>query len=211
MIPLSDRYSIVLGCAAALLSVHVLYHFLANPIAVSCKDPETLINEQFLPSVVDFKTVPWKRNLLINGSKGNVELPGVWKGDTSFRISRTYNLSDYYFVPIDNFTNMFPDDLVEVRTLTVDGVEVPVHLRLDESEKKSILTAHFYVLGGQPVRNPFTGSLGQIAEHLRNGPSPLTMILLNGKTKLEHMEENREIMINWIREAWIRYDSVCNS
>ena len=211
MIQISDRYAILLSCVLTLLSLPVLYHFYAKPETVTCRDPNRLITERFLPSVQEFETVPRKRELLINGSTGTVKLPGEWKMDSKYRISRSYNLADYYFVPIDNFTNMFPEDFLEVRTLDVDGVELPVHLRLDESEQQSVLTAHIYILGGKPIRNPFTGSLAQAPAHLRDGLHPLTMILLYGNTKFERMEEGREIMLDWMRQAWLRYEAVCAS
>lgn len=149
MIKLSDRYAFTLSCALTLLSLPVLYPFFAAPVTITCRDPDRLVGERFLPSVLAFETLPQKRDLLINGSTGTVELPGKWSKKANYRISRSYDLDAYYFVPIDNFTNMFPEDQIEVRTLDVDGIELPVHLRLDESERVSVLTAYIYYPGRQ--------------------------------------------------------------
>jgi hypothetical protein len=140
-----------------------------------------------------------------------VELPGFWNQRAKYKIARSYDLTDYYIIPVGNFTNIFPADRIEVRTLEVEGIELPIHLRLDESEQESVLTAHIYILGGRPIRNPFSGSIAQTAAHLRHGAHPLTMILLNGRTSLERREEGQQIMLDWIREAWLRYESVCST
>ncbi|MBW2291813.1 MAG: hypothetical protein JRG94_05830 [Deltaproteobacteria bacterium] len=211
MIKLSDRYTLTLSCALMLLSLPVLYHFFAAPETVTCRDPDRLVGERLLPSVLEFETVPQHRDLLINGSTGTVELPGQWNRKASYRISRSYDLDSYYFIPVNNFTNMFPEDQIEVRTLHVGGIELPVHLRLDESEQESVLTAYIYILGGRPIRNPFTGSLAQALAHLRHGAHPLTMILLNGRMSFERREAGQQIMLHWIREAWLQYDAICNT
>ena len=211
MIGLSEKYAPALSCALAILALPVVYHYLAQPVTVTCRDPDRLINEQFLPSVQSFEALPQKRERLINGSVGTVALAGTWNQDAKYRISRTYDLADYYFVPIDNFTNMFPEDRTELRTLDVDGIDLPVHLRLDESERESVLTAYIYILAGKPIRNPFTGSLAQVLAHLRDGAHPLTMILLNGRTSFAGRDAGQEIMLEWIREAWLRFDAICNS
>jgi hypothetical protein len=37
------------------------------------------------------------------------------------------------------------------------------------------------------------------------------MILLNGRTSFERREASQQIMLDWIREAWLQYDAICNS
>lgn len=211
MIPLSDRLVLVVCMALALCSVPVLYHFVAAPIAVSCNDPKQLVEEKFLSSIHEFHTVPFRKQLMIDGSAGTLELPGHWNQKPRYRVARTYNVDGYYFLPLDNFTNMFPEDETSVEVIVHAGVELPIHLRLDESERESVLTTYLYLMGGKPVRNPLTGSLAQWIDQLRNGKQPLTMILLNGRTGFEHMEAQRGVMLDWMRNAWGRYDEVCNS
>jgi len=211
MIPLSKRLVLVVCMALVLCSVPVLYHFVAAPMAVSCNDPKQLVEEKFLPSIDEFHIVPFRKQLMIDGSAGTLDLPGPWNQKPRYRIARTYNVDGYYFLPLDNFTNMFPEDETSVEAIVQAGTELPVHVRLDESERESVLTTHLYLMGGKPIHNPFSGSLTLWFDQLRNGKQPLTMILLNGRTAFEHMESQRSIMLDWMRKAWSRYDEVCNS
>lgn len=211
MIRLGTRQTFVLTFLLLVMAAPGLYHFALDSHATSCRNPEKLVGENFLPSALNVKTLPWVRHHLIDGAVGQFELPGKWSRKLSYRISRTYNLNAYYFVPIDNFTNMMPEDELEVRTLDVDGTSLPIHLRLDESERESIVTAYMYFIGGKPVRSPFLGSLAQSFDQLRNGLQPLTMILITGHMPFAEMQGNREAMLDWMRDAWLQYDATCNA
>ena len=113
MIKLSDRSNLLLGCILMLLAFPILYHFFAAPETVTCRDPDRLVREQFLPSVRSFEFDPQKRDRLINGSTGTVELPGVWSQNAKYKLARSYDLTDYYIIPIGHFTNIFPEDTIE--------------------------------------------------------------------------------------------------
>jgi hypothetical protein len=210
MIPISARHSIPLTLAIALLAVPVAYHAIARPMTISCANPSAIVGEKRMPDVIEQEPATSESHGFIDGIAGELSLPGDWKQSPQFRLTRTYDLGRYYFIPMDNFTNMFPEDRLESLSVEVDGVEVPLHLRLDESEGIAVTTVYFYIIDGKPVANPFSGSLAQAFPQLRRGIFPLTMILVNARSERVDAEISRATLIDWAKRAWTAYDETCN-
>jgi hypothetical protein len=209
MIRISSPLVIPLTIAMILFSIPVTYHSLTKPMVITCKNPEATLEENFMPDVIKLKPATSELHGFIDGTIGTLTLPGAWDVPPRFRTTRTYDLYRYYFVPMDNFTNLFPEDRVESVSHDVDGVEVPLHLRIDESEGMAVMTVYFFVIGGRPVRNPFWGSLSEAIPQLRLGSIPLTMILVNAMTNLKDAETARATLIDWAGRAWTAYDQTC--
>jgi hypothetical protein len=211
MIALSPRHSRVLAIALLLMAIPIWYHAAARPRTFSCSNPDALIRSKVLPMVEEFGTLPFsKEQGFFDSAAGTLSLPGRWKAAPQWRISRSFQLQRYYYHPANSYAYLFPDDELVMRTLVVDGVELPIHLRLDESRRNSVMTAYLYILGGRPIRNPFTGTVAAAIPQLIGGRLPLTEILVSGVSAFTDEEANREALIDWIRSSWIRYDEVCN-
>ena len=212
MIPISSRGAFPLALALAVLALPQAYHAVARPTAISCANPEATLAVNFMPDARKQKAVSLSFDGYIDGTIGRLRLPGKWTKRTRFRVTRTYDLDRYYFVPRGNFTNIFSEDVIETIVVEVDGVALPLHLRLDESASASvsILTVYFYVLDGKPIVNPFWGSLRAAIPQILHGKLPLTMILANGQSETKDADAARATLIDWAQRAWTAYDQTCN-
>lgn len=212
MIPISSRGTFPLALALAVLALPPMYHAVARPKAISCTNPEATLAANFMPDAKKQEAVSLPFDGYIDGTIGRLRLPGNWTKRPRFRVTRTYDLDRYYFLPMDNFTNIFSEDVIETIVVEVDGVALPLHLRLDESGAGavSILTVYFYVFDGKPVVNPFWGSLRAAIPQILHGKLPLTMILANGQSQTEDADTARATLINWAQRAWTAYDQTCN-
>lgn len=210
MITLSSRYAYVLSVALLLIAIPAWYHAIASPRAFSCSDPDTLFRSQSLPRVATYEPLPVQRRYFLDSAKGTLSLPGRWKVTPQWRITRTDHLERYYFNPHHLPAKLMPDDKIELRTVMVEGVELPIHLRWDESQKDVVISAYLYILDGRPIQNPFTGAAAAAASQLVNGRSPLTAILVTGTSSKTFDRKNRDALVDWLESAWIRYDEICH-
>jgi hypothetical protein len=210
MIPLSSRYAWVLTVALTFIAIPVWYHAVVYPKAFSCSNPDVLIRTKALPGIKSFESIPARRHEFYDSAAGTLSLPGRWKAPIRWQLTRTFELQRYYYRPAFPIAQLLPDDDLETRAVMVDGVELPIHVRSDESEGKAVITAYLYILNGQPIRNPFTGAVGAAIAQIREGRLPLTEILVNGRSSFADAPANRQTLVDWIRSAWIRYDEICN-
>jgi len=212
MIPISGRHALPAIVALWLLAIPIGYHTLARPRVDDCADPARLRVPDFLPRSAGVNPDPDKARIeVIAWSDGGVLTDGPWKRKPRWRIVRVYDLAKFYFAPPGTFTYVFPEDTVSVVIREANGVDLPIHVRVDDSGRILNVTAHLYVFGGRPVRRPFVASLENAIRQLAGGALPLTMILVEGDYKTEHAQENEEFLIDWIRSAWIELDGVCGS
>jgi hypothetical protein len=210
MIPLASRGAIPLLIAVTLMVVPVLYLEMNKRHTAWCNDPEATLADRVMPDVATQETASTSFGGLAGETSGTLALPGTWLTPPRFRIARSFSLDQYYFVPRRTFITPYLDDRLESFDVEVDGVELPLHLRVDESLKLSRATLYFYVLAGRPVRGSFFGSLAQALPQLLRGRLPLTMVLVQGSSAFEDEAVNRATLIDWTQRAWTHYDEACD-
>jgi hypothetical protein len=212
MIPVSYRGALPLAIAIAMLAIPVAYHGSMEPVRDGCQNPLAPLNDLVFPNV---ETIESTDSIELGGrigdKSGTLTLPGKWTIAPKFRLTRTFEIEKYYFVPRRTFTHPFPGDRLESLVVAVDGVDVPLHLRIDETYGIAVASVYFYVLGGHPVRNPFLGSLAQAVPQFLRGSLPLTLILVAGNSEFEEAATNRATLIEWAQRSWTAYDEFCNS
>jgi hypothetical protein len=212
MIRISSRHALPAIIALWLLAIPIGYHTLARPRVDDCADPARLRVPDFLPLSAGVNPDPDKARIeVIAWSDGELLTDRPWKTKPRWRIVRVYDLAKFYFAPLGAFTYVFPEDTVSVVVREANGVDLPIHVRVNDSGRFLNVTAHLYVFGGRPVRRPFVASLENAIRQLVGGALPLTMILVEGDSTTEHAQENEEFLIDWIRSAWIELDAVCGS
>ena len=211
MISISGRRALPAIVALWLLAIPIGYHALARPRVDDCADPARLRVPDFLPRSAGVNPHPdatFKEMIAWNDGELITDRP--WTMKPRWRIVRAYDLAKFYFAPLGTFTYVFPEDTVSVVVREANGVDLPIHVRVDDSEKILNVTVHLYVFGGRPVRRPFVASLRNAIRQLVGGALPLTVILVEGDFPAERAQEYEEILIDWIRSAWIELDGVCN-
>ncbi len=209
MIPLSGRHALLAVLVLALLAIPVWIHAIAKPRTEDCARPDRLLASQFLPNFLEHESVIGESTKFFSTAWGTLRLPGRWSGPQRWRINRTYRLQRYQFKPPGMFTKAFPEDLLETRTLEIDGILLPVQLRTDRSEGVAVMTAYIYVFAGKPITNPFRVSVANALGQLTHGTYPMTMILLSADAPFEIEEENRRILVDEMGMAFRAYREAC--
>jgi len=212
MIPVSGRHALPAIFALCLFAIPIGYHSLARPRVDDCADPARLRVADFLPLSAGANPDPVKSRVnVITWSDGELLSDRPWIQKPRWRIVRTYELAKYYFTPQGTFTYVFPEDKASVAVREANGVDLPIHVRVDDSQGFLNVTAYLYVFAGRPVLRPFVATLHNAINQFVGGALPLTLILVEGDFLVEHTHENEEILIDWIRSAWIELEGVCSS
>jgi len=211
MISISGRHALPAIVALWLLSIPTVYHALARPRVDGCADPARVSEADFLPLSAGVNPDPDNPRMeVITWSDGELFTGRPWIKQPRWRIVRTHELAKYYFTPRGTFTYVFPEDEASVVVREANGVDLPIHVRVDQSGKHRNLTAYLYAFGGRPVRSFFVASLRDAIRQFVGGRLPLTVILVEGDSAIEHARENEEFLVDWIRSAWIELDAVCS-
>jgi hypothetical protein len=212
MIPVSGRHALPAIFALCLLAIPIGYHALARPRVDDCADPARLRVPDFLPLSAGVNPHPDKaRTEVIAWNDGELLTDHPWKTKPRWRIVRAYDLDKFYFAPLGLFTYVFPEDRNSIVVREANGVDLPIHVLVGDSGRFLNVAAYLYVFAGRPVRHPFVASLHNAIRQLVGGALPLTLILVEGDFAVEHAQENEEILVDWIRSAWIELDGVCSS
>ena len=211
MIPISGRRAMLAVAALWLLAIPIWYHALARPRVDDCADPARLRVPDFLPLAVGVDRNPRDGHMqMIAWNDGELLIDRPWVKEPRWRIVRAYDLDKFYFEPPGTFTYLYPEDTRSVVVRKANGVDLPIHLRVEDAGESRNATVYLYVFGGRPVRVPFVASLRNAFRQLVGGALPLTMILVEGGSATEHAQENEEILVDWMRSAWIELDGVCS-
>lgn len=212
MIPLSDRHALPVIVAILLLAMPIVYHALWQPRVDDCASPARLLEPDLLPfSTRDPDPPPKQLRGVKKGPRGALLVDRSWVVKPRWRIVRSYDLDKFYFAPPGFFYSFFPESTSETRWLRANGADLPIHVRVDESEGNRNFGAHLYVFAGQPVRRPLAASLRHALQQITGGALPLNVILVESGSTFAHARENEEFLIDWMRSAWIEFDAVCGS
>jgi hypothetical protein len=212
MIPLSDRHALPVIVAMLLFAMPIGYHALSQPRVDDCASPARLLEPGLLPFSTRDHDPPRKRLKWVGkGPWGALRVDRPWVVKPRWRIVRSYDLDRFYFTPPGFYYGFFPEHTAETRWRRADGVALPIHVRVDDSEGLRNFGAYLYVFAGQPVRHPLAASLRHALRQIIGGALPLNMILVEGGFTFAHARENEKFLIDWMRSAWIEFDAVCGS
>jgi hypothetical protein len=211
MIRPSPRHALIMTLLLLAPAAASVYHLTSAPRAEACANPAALMQEDFLPDVHDAYADTGRHGDYVDMSNGRLAIFGPSKRPPEWRVIRTYDSFEYYFVPRRTYGDVYGDDLTGTRMLEVDGARLPVHTRIhvDHNKKHEQFSAYYYVLGGSPVRHPFTGSLGRAITQLTGGPDSLTVFMVGGRWPQKHSQERRRLVMQWLESTWGRYEAAC--
>jgi hypothetical protein len=189
--------------------VPVAYHGLARPVADDCADPAALELARFRAWTPELRARVLRPRDGGDPSYGDFDSRLDWKSGPRWRVVRTRDLGESYFVPPGHFSLSSPVEQVRVVMHEQDGTRLPVHLRVEEFRGYANIAAHLYVFGGRPVTTPLLASLGRTVEQLSAGTLPLTAIVVEGDARVTPDRRHEAALVRWLGAAWARYREVC--
>ena len=209
MISLSGRHALPAAIALWLGVVPVAYHGIARPTADDCADPSALALTRFLPraqGVVARAVVPEGGGA---PKHGTLATRLDWRSNPLWTVARTHDLGQSYFIPPGHFSLSSPEEESWIVIREVDGVSLPIHVRVEEFGRFANTAAHLYVFDGRPIRTPVLASLGSAFTQLVGGTLPLTAIVAEGDSRITATREHEAALVDWLVSAWTVYDEVC--
>lgn len=192
------------------IAIPIGYHALLQPRADDCASPARLREPDLLPFSTRNESPPRTPRKYLEWRQGALRTDRPWRIKPQWRIVRSYDLSRYYFSP-GFFSSFFPEHTAETLVRNANGVDLPIHVVVDESEGFRNFAAYLYIFGGRPVRQPLSASLRHAVQQIIGGALPLSVILVEGGSAIEHASKNEELLIEWMRSAWIEFNEVCGS
>jgi hypothetical protein len=209
VIRISGRHAWPAALVAWLGVVPVAYHGLARPTADDCADPAALELARFRARTPELRPKVQRPRDGGTPRYGEFDSRLEWKSGPLWRLARTRDLGESYFVPPGHFSLSSPLEEVRVVMHEQDGQRLPVHLRVEEFGGYANLGAHLYVFGGRPVETPLLASLRRTLEQLVGGTLPLTAIVVEGDARVTPDRRHEAALVRWLGAAWARYREVC--
>jgi hypothetical protein len=212
VIPLSGRHSLLALVAVWVCAAAVAFHAVAKPRADDCASPGALLApDLFANTVPGSATATRQGKRAFAENRGEVLTDDRWRAAPRWRLLRTYDLKGSYFAPSGLFSMVSPEDRDWVVTRSAGGRELPIHVRVDDTAGYANVAAYLYVFAGEPVARPFTASLREALPQLLAGALPLTVLLAEGDAELDRAEVSQELLVDWVRSAWVEYEAACGS
>jgi hypothetical protein len=134
----------------------------------------------------------------------------AWTTEPRWELGRTYDLTNFYFAPSLRSV-FFPEHASSTVMRNVEGVDLPIHVRVEDSEGFRSFAAYLYVFAGRPVRHPLVASLRHAMQQIVRGALPLSVIVVEAGSTIEHGPENEALLVEWLGAAWNEFDEVCGS
>jgi hypothetical protein len=99
----------------------------------------------------------------------------------------------------------------EVRRVSHDGIELPIHFSHAEGAPRFEFVAHLFIYRGRPVENVLPHQLAAVWEQLAFGRRPATVLMAWGTGSPVDAQKLEEEATRWIVEAWEHFESRCGS
>jgi hypothetical protein len=212
VIPLSGRHSLLAVIAVWACAVVTGFHGLVGPRVEDCAAPAALLSrELFARSVAGSTTAGSPEKYAFAQNEGRIPTRDPWRNEPRWRLLRTYDLTRSYFAPPGLFSMVSPEDRDHVVTRDAGGRELPIHVRVDDSAGYTNVAAYLYVFAGEPVAHPFVASLGAALPQVLAGALPINVLVAEGDVENDRAAGGQETLVDWVRSAWLEFDSVCGS
>lgn len=173
-----------------------------------CRDPALL----FVTSLIEGskptgESMPSAPNDVIQWSYGQLENPQLPKSPLRFQIVRSYDRSYTSMTQVLG-TSIDPEVRV-IDRVPAAGIEVPIHLVIDNTRKPSRFVAWVYAVDGRPVENPSFSMIANAPQQLVRGSLPVTILMVDGLLIGEDPAPVTETAQRWLVSAWEHFAKAC--
>jgi hypothetical protein len=211
VIALSGRYALPVLGMTLLAAIPIGFHAVAAPVADSCRDAAALLaSERIGEGRVG------ERRPANGGGPGEGAIQGALPQAEDvfsmvFRVARGSRPSAFYGLgQVQALDDSFALDAGgELLELDAGDARLPVHWLEDAFEPRFRVRAHFYVVDGRPVANPFTAGLALAGEQLLGGTRPVTLFIFRANGRTTASDVMRENARAWLLAAWQRHQEAC--
>ena len=211
MTALSDRYA---GPAVGLLLVVLipLGMTLFSPRrAENCQNPEALRATSQIPHSIPMgEKLESRSDDVVQWSEGTVDIPDR-KGELYFQIVRSYDWRKHA-LNVLNLVNpkMEPESQ---QLIHAGGPEekIPIHIGLDHTGAASEIVAYTFLDGATSVEAPFTHELLKAVDHLIEGSTPLTILVIAGDFPRHSIPDAQAEAVEWLVAASRYTKASCSS
>ena len=112
-----------------------------------------------------------------------------------------------------NFTNpwnsLFLAEVHSLERVPANGIEVPIHVVIDNTRDPSRFAAWVYAHDGRPVENPLFAMLASAPRQLLCGSQPFTILMVDGILLGEDPAPIVESAKRWLGAAWEHFAQAC--
>jgi hypothetical protein len=207
----SGRYALPVLGMALLAAVPIGFHAVAAPVVDPCRDAAALLAAERIG-----EGRVGERRPANGGAPGEGILDGkLPQGEhvfwMDFRLSRGTAPSHFFGLgQVQAFDGSFSlDDGGELLELDAGDARLPIHWLEDTFEPRFRMRAHFYVVDGRPVADPFAAGLSIAGRQLLGGTRPVTLFMFRASGRTLASDVMRESAREWLRAAWQHHQEAC--
>ena len=208
MIRLSGRHAGGLIGILLLFAVPLLLTELRARRRDDCRDPARL----FVTSAIEGskptgESMPSASKDVIQWSYGQLPNPQFPKSPLRFQIVRSYDRA--YLSMTQVLGTPLDPEVHSLERVTANGIEVPIHVVIDNTRDPSRFAAWVYAHDGRPVENPLFAMLASAPSQLLRGSQPFTILMVDGILLGEDPAPIVESAKRWLVAAWEHFAQAC--
>lgn len=212
MIPVSSRYAPWVVGMLILALIPVAFHALGGRGPDDCAHPEALVatfmidRERMRPNHWEEH---WERHSasITQWSEARIDLEG--SGPLEMHFIRSFDPRSLYVRPIANLRVALEPELQKTEWVDHEGARLPIQWVYDHTGTESRVVAYLFVYEGRPVNQPFGAQLRSAFAQLVGGPRPLTLLLVSGSARPDHLGLAESRAREWLVDAWDWYHATC--
>ncbi len=177
-----------------------------------CAQPEQFLDANaFDPPLVLHTEGPRATNLdrgrLTASWSGTSERPG----GIAVSIVRTQGLPNLLLQPAMALPGRNEPDDVEAGVLDTTEGRIPVHYAYERRGREVRITAYFMAHRREATTSPIWTRLRDGPSALANGSWPITLFAAAVHGHVSQIDDRRDRLDDWLREAWVHYRGVCTA
>jgi len=209
------RFSPRLAWAAAALLVVALVPIAYGryaPRADECGDPAALLDARAIDPITE-ATDQGPRGTDVERGRmlGTVKPRRALESGMVVAIQRAYGLPNRLLSPATALPGRREPDDVQLESLETAFGAIPVHYAYERRGRYTRLTAYAMAYRGEPIVSPLRTRLAGAPAALLSGRWPVTVFAAGVRTHSRDLAINRERIDVWLRDAWVRYRTVCTA
>lgn len=164
--------------------------------------------------------IPKARHLLTRDSseehetllwaEGNFDNPLSDDAPFTYRLVRSHDLLYVASRPVNLISETIDGERHRVKTIEVDGVEVPIHVVEDYTKVPNLLIAYFHLYGLEPAEDPVSNHLTHFGDVILGGTPAITTVIVDGPITRAGLEEAEAEATEFLSGVYRFIDEYCS-
>lgn len=143
-------------------------------------------------------------------AEGNFDNPLSEEAPFTYRVVRSHDLLYLASRPVNLISDSIDGERHRVKTIDVDGTELPIHVVEDYTKVPNLLIAYFHLYGLEPAEDPVSNHLGHFVDVIAGGTPAVTTVIVNGPITRLGLEDAEADATEFLASTYRFIDEYCS-